>query len=97
MPEPITARRIVQSKLDGKCNVDTLATANDNEIPFNESPSKLCWRLVHDGKAVLNLFESDGITWTKNKLFCGTRDECEKEIDALSLKRLPEEPSEPTP
>jgi len=42
---------------------------------------------VHDGKTVLMLFESDGETQTAYELFCGTLEECQKEIDRLGLKK----------
>ncbi len=44
-----------------------------------------CWRLVHDGKEVLDLFESDGETSSINILFAGTENECLAEIERLGL------------
>jgi len=44
------------------------------------------WRLVHDGETVLMLFEAEGETQTAHELFCGTEDECRKEIETLGLK-----------
>jgi len=44
------------------------------------------WRLVHDREKVLMLFEAEGETQTARELFCGTSEECEKEIETLGLK-----------
>lgn len=43
---------------------------DDEEIEINTSPSIDCWRLVHDGTNVTDLFKSGGETWTINNLFC---------------------------
>lgn len=59
-------------------------------ISANESPPELCWRLVHDGVKVLTLFESTGLTWTRNTLFCATTEkECLSEIARLRLEYKP--------
>lgn len=89
MPEPIIARNFVR-KADGTVEFDTLAGAGDTLVNFNESSPKLTTRLVHDGSQVIALFESDGITWTKNAMFCGTLAECDAEIAARKLKPLPD-------
>lgn len=58
---------------------------------FSESPGETCWRLVHDGVKVIDLFESEGLTWTAHTLFCATtRAECEAEIARLGLTPLAE-------
>ena len=80
---------LVQSKTTKQTKVDTVATADDIIIPISESPKGLSWRLVHDGSKVLDLFESEGHTWTKNTLFVGTEEECLKEIENLGLEPLP--------
>ena len=56
----------------------------------NVSPREKSWRLVHDGNKVLDLFESEGITGTINKLFVGTEKESKEEIKRLKLKPLEE-------
>ena len=44
------------------------------------------WRMTHKDGAVLNLFESNGVTSTKWSLFEGkTREECLKEAARLGL------------
>jgi hypothetical protein len=44
------------------------------------------WRLVHDGKRVLDLFYCSGITHTINKMECfKTRKECDDRVRALGL------------
>lgn len=44
------------------------------------------WRLVHDGKDVMALFESGGYTTTIHNVFeAQTRDECLAEIERLGL------------
>lgn len=50
----------------------------------------LSWRLIHDGSAILALFESDGITETKNNLFEGTQAQCITEANRLGLTGLNE-------
>jgi hypothetical protein len=56
-----------------------------------ESPSELCWRLVHDGVTVITLFKGIGYTWTRNNLFCATTEkECLDEIAKKGLKYTPE-------
>lgn len=45
------------------------------------------WRLIHDGENIIMFFKSNGATHTSQNMFVGTREECEKEIDKLSLKR----------
>ena len=48
------------------------------------------WRLVHDGKKVLALFDSQGTTRTINALFCATTEaEVQAEITRLNLTPLP--------
>ena len=61
-------------------------------VEVKESPPENCWRLIHNGKEVTHLFEGSGKTWTNGTLFCAaTKDDCQKEIDRLGLKPLPEE------
>jgi hypothetical protein len=53
------------------------------------------WRLVHDGKNVIHLFESSGITHTINQLAeFPTKVEAEAEITKLGLIPLPVEAAE---
>ena len=54
------------------------------------SSKEKSWRLVHDGKTVLDLFESEGFTETINTLFTGTETECRNEIARLGLVLTPE-------
>ena len=89
MPEPITARNFVK-KSDGTVVFDSIAGVGDTLVNFSQSPSKTSTRLVDDGSSVLALFESNGFTWTKNNLFCGTAAECDAEIASKKLKPLPE-------
>ena len=85
---PVKERVIIKHS-DGKCEVDTASKSGDISIPFNESPAEDTWRLVHDGKRVLALFQSTGFTWTTNNLFCGSEKECSDVIDQLKLIPLP--------
>lgn len=55
----------------------------------NKSPRQDCWRLVHDGKKVLALFRSTGVTETIYTLVCGTEKECRDEIAKLKLRLDP--------
>ena len=50
------------------------------------SPAK-SWRLVYWAGRVRDLFESEGRTWTINNLFCGTEDDCLKEIERLKIEK----------
>jgi hypothetical protein len=54
------------------------------------SPHEKCWRLVHDGKNVLELFEGEGNTRCIHKMFCATEQECLDEIARLKLEYTPE-------
>jgi hypothetical protein len=58
------------------------------EIAFTKhvSPKDKSFRLVHDGEKVLMFFEAEGETHTAQKMFCGIKEECEKEIDSLGLR-----------
>lgn len=58
------------------------------ELTFDvkSCPKDKSWRLVHDGKQVLMLFESDGETHTARELFVGTEKECGDEVKRLGLK-----------
>jgi hypothetical protein len=65
--------------------VQTVIEVEGQKVRVNQSPRQACCRLVHDGKNVVALFESEGVTSTKNRLFCGTKEECEAEIARLGL------------
>ena len=56
------------------------------EFNVNVIPPIDCWRLVHDGMKVLNLFEADGKTTSIHTLFAGTYEECIDEINRLGLE-----------
>lgn len=95
MPE-ITIKEALVVKCSSKISAEAFPTfkaenyddkKNELTIDANLSPDKPCWRLVHDGKIVVDMFESGGVTVTAHKLFCGTEEECQKEIDALSLAK----------
>lgn len=61
-----------------------------NDITINKTDSDMCWRLVHDGSKVINLFESSGITHSMNTIFlANTIEECETEIYSLNLEYNP--------
>jgi hypothetical protein len=62
-------------------------TANGETVPIWQTSAEQSWRLVHDGVNLLAIFESDGITKTRNTIFeAATRDECVAEIERLSLQ-----------
>lgn len=66
-------------------------TVGAEEITIYETSKELSWRLVHDGVNLIALFESSGITGTKNTLFeAATRDECVAEAQRLGLVGLDE-------
>ncbi len=70
-------------------------TFKGESVVVNESPGTKCWRLVHDGKKVISLFETMGITRTRNTLFCAeTEAEVQAEISRLKLIPLPEKEKE---
>jgi len=59
------------------------------ELKFNKKSSPKTgnfWRLIHDGLEVKMLFEAEGETQTAFEMFCGTLEECRKEIEILGLK-----------
>jgi hypothetical protein len=71
------------------------ATINSktSEITFtiHEVGPKRSWRLVHDGKRVVTLFESDGYTTSAYQIFeAGTEAECFDEIKRCNLVYEPE-------
>lgn len=49
------------------------------------SPSQLCWRLGHDGVTASILFESNGITYTKNLICATIKQECIDEATRLGI------------
>ena len=57
---------------------------NGIKINSTSTPEK-CWRLIHDGKTVIDLFEAEGITSNGNLRFAGTKKECDTEIKRLTL------------
>jgi hypothetical protein len=68
-------------------NFEILVTYNGKSTRVKKSKNKLSWRLVHDGKKVLNFFKSQGITQTINTLFeASTEKKCLDEIDRLNLE-----------
>jgi len=65
-------------------------TVAGKTVIMNVSPHTQCWRLIHDGKKVIALLESAGVTQTINTLFCATTEaECQAEIARLKLTPLP--------
>lgn len=61
------------------------------DIEIHETSKELSWRLVHDGSNLVALFQSEGITSTKNTLFeAQTKDECIAEAQRLGLSGLDE-------
>lgn len=61
------------------------------EIVANVSMPEISWRLVHDGRKVLALFEATGETWTVNNLVCfASQEEALTEIAKLGLDYKPE-------
>lgn len=66
-------------------------TVDKQEITIYETSKGQSWRLVHDGSTLVALFQSEGITATKNTLFeAATRDECIAEAQRLGLEGLGE-------
>lgn len=66
-------------------------TVDQQDITIYETSKEQSWRLVHDGVNLVALFESEGITGTKNTLFeAATRDECVAEAQRLGLVGLDE-------
>ena len=58
-----------------------------NGVTINKTDSEMCWRLVHDGEKVIQLFETSGTTYSKNTIFvASTIEECETEIYSLNLE-----------
>jgi hypothetical protein len=73
-------------------------TVQGHSVTVNVSPHVQCWRLIHDGKKVIALFESTGITQTINVLYCATTEqEAQAEITRLKLTPLPPAPPQPCP
>lgn len=55
-------------------------------ITVNESPPKLCWRLVYSTKhKFVHLIESEGVTSAIWNMMCGTEQECLNKIKELNL------------
>lgn len=66
-------------------------TVGAEDITIYETSKDQSWRLVHDGSTLLALFQSEGITGTKNTLFeADTRNECIAEAQRLGLAGLDE-------
>lgn len=80
----------VVSLIDAKTSMDS----KTNELTFeaNQVGPKMSWRLVHDGKRVVTLFESDGYTVSAYTIFESEKEEeCLKEIKRLGLEYSPDE------
>ena len=59
---------------------------------IKKSRKENSWRLVHNGKEVLELFESEGYTETKFELFeADSKKKCLEEIERLKLVFLEKE------
>ena len=66
--------------------IDGGAIVTPDEAPVDDPVSETFWRLVHDGKRVISVFLSDGITQTGNQMFCATtRHEIDDKIAELGL------------
>lgn len=60
---------------------------NLNGITINKTDSEKSWRLVHDTKKVIALFEGVGITQSIHTIFlAATEQECQTEIYILNLE-----------
>ena len=75
--------------------LSTKPTVNSktSEVTFkvNEVGPKKSWRLVHDGKRVVTLFESDGYTTSAYQIFeAKTEEGCLKEVARIHLAYEPE-------
>ena len=68
-----------------------LETSTGRTFTAHLSEKKKSWRLVHDGRDTLALFESNGETGTIKTLFVGTQKQCLAEMKRLKLKALPSE------
>jgi hypothetical protein len=87
----ITKLTIEQSKKTGKWAPEKTLPVVDvaAKLDISSSPAENSWRLVHDSKKTIALFESSGFTWTRNTLFCAkTEQECQDEIKRLWLESL---------
>lgn len=59
-------------------------------ITINKSSSDFCWRLIHDGRRVISLFQDSGITQSMHTIFLAdTEEECQTEIYSLNLEYNP--------
>lgn len=66
-------------------------TVGTEQVTIYETSKGQSWRLVHDGAKLVAMFESSGITSTKNTIFeTATRDECVTEAQRLGLSGLDE-------
>ena len=80
----------------GECEANKFAKDPPSILPIKETIAyetdpKRSWRLVHDTKAVIALFESEGITSCKwNLLEFETEKECLEEIEKLKLEYDPD-------
>lgn len=69
--------------------IDRVESKTIAGIHVNETKtSDMCFRLVHDTKKIITYFESEGFTITGNKLFIGTKKECNNEIKRLKIKAI---------
>jgi len=95
MAETISTLKARIVTATAKCvgtNVVAAPKVGERDVTIYTSPTKKCWRLVHDGAKVIELFETSGQTGTINTLFCSTnKEECDAEINRLGLKPKPAE------
>jgi len=63
--------------------------AKGQDLTYNETTNgEECYRLVHDGTAIISYFVSSGYTATKDTLFVGTKEECDAEITNLDMEYI---------
>ena len=59
---------------------------NINGLEFNQTDNEMSWRLVHDDKKVIQLFQSDGYTKSIYNIFlANSKEVCLTEIYRLNL------------
>lgn len=65
----------------------TVTDEKGNKVSNWKTSKELSWRLIYDGRNVLSLFQSEGITETRNTIFEGaTKADCVAEIERLGLQ-----------
>ncbi len=66
-----------------------------NGVTINKTDGSFCWRLIHNGKDVIDLSKGIGVVYTQLNVFlANSKEACLAEIYKLNLEYYPSEEEE---